>query len=193
MYIEGNVPGFSSHLSRYTAPNELLCVTVLANKDNLTDLTTVSRQIAGAYNSTLSGPFGSPWSVATESPYSVNETIDRLRHIITSQGGTIFAEIDHSANAQKVKQSLSETKILVIGNPSKGTDLMKANQSISLDLPLRISVWHEDATKEVWIAFTDPIELAHAYKIEGQDALLAQIHQALTSTIRKATSPNFLK
>ena len=192
MYIQGNLLGFSSHLSRYTAPNELICVTILANKDNLSDLTVLARQIAGAYNSTLAGPVVSPWSVVNQSPYCVNETIERLRHVILAQGGTVFAEVDHADNAAKAKQSLAEAKIPIVGNPSKGTDLIKANMAITLDLPLRISVWSDEKTKEVWVSFIDPVELARAYQVEGHDALLAQMRQGLCNAIKKAIISDFL-
>ena len=44
MDIKGSVPGYSSYLSRFTDPAELVCVTLLANKDGVdfTNLLTLS-------------------------------------------------------------------------------------------------------------------------------------------------------
>lgn len=52
MLIEGSGTGFSSLLSRYTAPEDLLCVTLLANRDGL-DLTELARRIAAAFDPRL--------------------------------------------------------------------------------------------------------------------------------------------
>lgn len=42
MEIKGSSPGFSAYLSRFTAPGDLVCVTLLANKEGL-DLTGLAR------------------------------------------------------------------------------------------------------------------------------------------------------
>jgi D-alanyl-D-alanine carboxypeptidase len=52
MLVEGSGAGFSSLLSRYTAPEDLLCVTLLANRDGL-DLTELARRIAAAFDPRL--------------------------------------------------------------------------------------------------------------------------------------------
>ena len=71
MEIKGNIPGYSSFLSRFTDPSELLCVTLLVNKDNVADLDILARKIAGAFETNLAAPRGSAWSVTMQSPYSV--------------------------------------------------------------------------------------------------------------------------
>jgi len=52
MIATGSGDGFSSHLSRFTNPNELICVTLLANKEGL-DLTPLAMKIAAAHNPSL--------------------------------------------------------------------------------------------------------------------------------------------
>lgn len=54
MIASGSTDGFSSHLSRFTHPTELICVTLLANKEGL-DLTPLAMRIAAAHNPKLSG------------------------------------------------------------------------------------------------------------------------------------------
>lgn len=187
MYIEGNVPGFTSFLSRFTAPTELVCVTLLANRDNVHNFEILGRKIAGAYDEKLATPPTAPWIVTRQSPYSVNETMDRLADVITQQGGKVFARIDHSGEAAKVSQQLTPTQVLVIGNPSKGTGLMVANAAIAIELPLRAMAW-QDSAGQVWLSFTDPVALGRAYKVEGQDPLLRQMFLGLSAAVRKATS-----
>lgn len=52
MIIEGSGSGFSVLLSRYTAPSDLLCVTLLANREGL-DLAPLARRIAAAFDARL--------------------------------------------------------------------------------------------------------------------------------------------
>ena len=158
MEIKGNIPGYSSFLSRFTHPDELLCVTLLANKGNLSDLDILGRKIAGAFNSTLGVPEGgSSWTETIQSPYSVKDTIER--------GGTVFASVDHAAEAKKTNQTLLDTEVVIIGNPAKGTILMQKNATFALDLPLRIMAT-QDNSGQVWLSFTDPVALAKEYHLD---------------------------
>lgn len=52
MITTGSGQGFSSLLSRYTDPKELLCVTLLANKEGL-DLQPLAERIAAAYDANI--------------------------------------------------------------------------------------------------------------------------------------------
>lgn len=52
MVSTGSGQGFSSLLSRYTDPKELLCVTLLANKEGL-DLQPLAERIAAAYDASI--------------------------------------------------------------------------------------------------------------------------------------------
>ena len=53
MDIKGSIPGYTSFLSRFTHPEELVCVTLMANKEGV-DFTNLARKIAGAYGDLLS-------------------------------------------------------------------------------------------------------------------------------------------
>lgn len=187
MYIEGNVPGFSSFLSRFTAPSELLCVTLLANRDQIPNLDELGRKIAGAYDARLGPPAGAIWNATRQSAFSVADTLNRLENIIKQNGGKIFARINHSQEAAMAKQSLPPTEVLIFGNPNVGTSLMQANNAMAIDLPLRAMAW-QDKDGSVWLSFTNPVEVAKAYGIEGQDALLLKMYQALSNAAKKATS-----
>ncbi|MFJ1268375.1 serine hydrolase [Legionella lytica] len=185
MHIKGNIPGFSAFLSRFTAANELVCVTLLANKENLTDLDILARKIAAAFDIKLAAMDGGLKAETIQSPYTVQQTIERLRSIVSKKGGKIFAHIDHSAEANKVNQSLLPTEVLIIGNPAKGTALMQENPAVALDLPLRIMVT-EDQNGEVWLNFADPIKLKEDYHLQGNEA--RQIATALRNLCEQAVS-----
>lgn len=185
MEIKGAIPGYSAFLSRFTAANELVCVTLLANKENLPDLDILGRKIAAAFDINLAAPEGAPGTETLQSPYSVRETIERLKTIINKQGGTLFAHIDHSHEAKKANQILLPTEVIIIGNPEKGTALMQENAAIALDLPLRIMVT-EDKNGQVWLSFTDPVYLGQEYHLHPND--LKQIATGVRKICEKAIS-----
>ncbi|MBT6273041.1 MAG: DUF302 domain-containing protein [Chromatiales bacterium] len=48
---------------------------------------------------------------------------------------------------------LRPTQVLIFGNPKVGTQLMTSQQSIALDLPIRVAAWQDGV---VWIAYRAP-------------------------------------
>src|SRR5258705_8106653 len=89
------------------------------------------------------------------SNHSVDETVNRLKHLLHSQGVTLFALVDHSGEAEKVGMKMRPTKLLIFGNPKAGTPLMLAAPSIAIDLPLKVLVWEDDQGK-AWISYNSP-------------------------------------
>ena len=88
--------------------------------------------------------------IHTQSPRSVDETLQRLRSALESKGIMIFATIDHSGEAAKVGMEMHPTKVLIFGNPKGGTPVMLAAPTTAIDLPLKALVW-EDAQGKVWV------------------------------------------
>lgn len=88
------------------------------------------------------------------SPYSVTETIDRLKAILQAKGITVFARIDQKAEAEKVGLSMPPTQLLLFGNPKAGTPVMVAEPTIALDLPLKVLAW-EATDGKVWLSYND--------------------------------------
>jgi uncharacterized protein (DUF302 family) len=89
------------------------------------------------------------------SQHSVNETIEKLKHILQAKGVTLFALVDHSGEAEKAGLKMPNTKLLIFGSPKAGTPVMQATPSAALDLPLKILV-AEDPQGKVWISYTAP-------------------------------------
>lgn len=188
MDIRGNVPGFSVYLSRFTAPTELVCVTLCANKSDV-DLTDLARRIAGAFDRKLGPPAGPPGMTSLESAYPVAATADRLADFLKSKGIEIVARIDHMAAAKKQGLDLRPTQVLIFGNPAVGTLLMQARPSIALDLPLRVAVW-EEADGTVWVGTHDVAALAKAHGIADRGPTVAAMRTALTAALAHATCPD---
>jgi uncharacterized protein (DUF302 family) len=79
--------------------------------------------------------------VTRSSPFSVEETVDRLQKVLEAKGIRLFALVDHSGEAEKVGLAMPPTKLLIFGNPAAGTPVMLAAPTVALDLPLKILVW----------------------------------------------------
>ena len=63
---------------------------------------------------------------------------------------------------------------------------MQEDQSISLELPLRISIW-EDETGSTWLAFPRMGRLAERYGL-GQHPVTGKMQALLEELVRKAGS-----
>jgi uncharacterized protein (DUF302 family) len=124
----------------------------------------------------------------TRSAHDVNETINRLEAALRAKGITIFARIDHAANAKRVDISLRPEQLLIFGNPKLGSPLMQSNAMVGLDLPLKALAW-EDADGKVWLAYTDPKTIAARYRIEDRSALIDKMTGALKNFAATATHP----
>jgi CubicO group peptidase (beta-lactamase class C family)/uncharacterized protein (DUF302 family) len=185
MEVKGNSPGFSSYLSRFTQSAELVCVTLLTNKEGV-DLTVLARDIAAAYKDDL-GPASVPRTlVAEESKYSAQETVARIKANLATARVPLFATFDHAANAQTVGEQLRPTTVLVFGSPKVGTKLMVQEQTIGLELPLRVLVW-EDAIGRTWIGYPDLDGLASRYGIKDQGTIDA-MNKAMEAVVNRAAN-----
>jgi uncharacterized protein (DUF302 family) len=102
--------------------------------------------------------------VSKRSASGLAETVARLKEVVSQRGLTLFAEIDHQANAQSVDLQMQPATVLIFGNARAGTPLMVASPLMALDLPLRTLVW-EDAKGGVWVSYNSPAYLAERYGI----------------------------
>ncbi|MEM7569893.1 MAG: DUF302 domain-containing protein [Pseudomonadota bacterium] len=120
-----------------------------------------------------------------ESPASVTETMDSFQAAVEARGLTVFARIDHSANAQKAGLSLEPNQVLIFGNPQVGTQLMAVDPDIGLDLPLKALV-RQTSTGSV-LVMHDPAAVATRYGIRTLDPLLGKMRSVLRALGKAAT------
>ncbi|AXB80391.1 DUF302 domain-containing protein (plasmid) [Novosphingobium sp. P6W] len=163
MEVKGDSPGFSSYLSRFTESDELVCVTLLTNKEGV-DLTVLARQIAAAYRGETGPNIDQRQIVAQESKFDPAETIARIKSGLAAAKVPVFASIDHAENARGIGQQLRATTVITFGNPKVGTKLMLENQAIGLELPLKMLVW-QDARGRTWIGYPNLDTLAARYEL----------------------------
>jgi uncharacterized protein (DUF302 family) len=102
--------------------------------------------------------------VSIASKHSVKESLDRLEADLKAKNITVFARVDHAAGAASVAMPLRPTEVLIFGNPKAGTPLMQANQTIGIDLPLKILGW-QDADGKVWLTYNEPSWLARRHHL----------------------------
>ena len=118
---------------------------------------------------------------------SAGDTMDALIEAIVKAGMTVFARIDHAANAASVGLSLRPTELVMFGNPAKGTELMLDEQSSGLDLPFRALAW-EDENGEVWLTYNDPHWIGRRHELDYKShGVLAAIESGMASLARWAT------
>jgi uncharacterized protein (DUF302 family) len=110
--------------------------------------------------------------ITVASPYTVDETVERLEAAIRARGLTLFATVDHSGEAARVGLTLRPTKLLIFGSPVAGTPLMVAAPLLALDLPLKALVWQDD-TGRVRVSYNSPAYLGQRHHLP--EALLPNI------------------
>lgn len=114
---------------------------------------------------------------------SVAEAVAQVRQSLTEKGFTIFADIDHQANAEKVELELTEARTLIFGNPMAGTKLMQKDITMSLDLPLRLAIVNNAGQTQLVHQTSE--DYTAAYQVEGHPVLekVAGLFAALTAEL----------
>jgi uncharacterized protein (DUF302 family) len=102
--------------------------------------------------------------VNVPSQHSVDETVEKLKGILTARGVMLFALVDHSGEAAKDGLHMPNTKLLIFGSPKAGTPVMLAAPGIAIDLPLKILVW-EDASGKTWLSYNSPAYLQERHHV----------------------------
>ena len=124
--------------------------------------------------------------IKIKSAHSVTETINKLEAVLNKKGMTIFKRVDHAAGAEKAGLQLRPTELLIFGNPKVGTPLMLCSQTAALDLPQKALVY-KDESGQVWLVYNDPAYMAKRHNIQGCDAAVQKVTNALANFSRIAT------
>lgn len=57
---------------------------------------------------------------------------------LKAKGLTVFAVVDHRANAERAGLTLRPTTLVVFGNPKVGTPMMEAAPTMGIELPMKV-------------------------------------------------------
>ncbi len=127
--------------------------------------------------------------VTVESKKEFDETFIFLQEILKANPAiTIFAIVDHSANADGVGLSLRPTKLIIFGNPILGTPLMQNSQTMGIDLPQKFLIY-EDEKGNVFVDYNDPAYLAGRHGIKNSDEIINKIAGALQKLSKGVAAP----
>src|SRR5947208_13522230 len=113
-----------------------------------------------------------------ESTFGPKETMDRLEAEIHQKGMNVFARIDHAAGAANVGLALAPTELIIFGNPRGGTPLMQSVQTAGIDLPLKVLVW-QDAASKTWLSYNEPSWIAQRHGIINSQPVIGNLTAAL--------------
>lgn len=125
--------------------------------------------------------------IKVASKNSVSQTVEKLTNALTSKGLTVFDVIDHQKGAQNVAIELNPTTVVIFGNPKMGSKLMNCDQTIGLDLPMKMLVW-QDNKGSVWLGYTSPKVLAQKYELDPCKDLLVKMEGAMHNFAQVATN-----
>lgn len=118
---------------------------------------------------------------------SFNETVEKVIFFIKKKEFTIFAQIDHAAEAIKEGLSLRPTKLIIFGNPTIGTILMKDRQSSGIDLPVKILIW-EGANGKTWLSYNSMSFLKAKHQLgEESNGILRKIEKVVAGICAEAS------
>ena len=117
-------------------------------------------------------------SKTTSNSINVDSLATQLISKVKSKGFKVIADVDHAVGAAKVDLQLRPTRTLIFGNPLGGTKLMQQDQTIGIDLPLKILIW-EDENGASNLSYFNGSELTSRYGITEPQAVIEKVNGAL--------------
>lgn len=124
--------------------------------------------------------------VKAKSAYSMQETIDRITKDVETKGIKLFNVIDQAKLAKNAGVDIKPSTLIVFGNPPLGTQFLSAKPESGLDWPVRLLVF-EDASGQVWTAYTDFKWIARRHGIKNRDPqfmMASEVIASITSSVQ---------
>jgi uncharacterized protein (DUF302 family) len=125
--------------------------------------------------------------IRVKSTYGMDDTLVRIKKDIAAKGLRFFDEIDQAQLAAGAGIKLPPSVLLMFGNPPLGIQFLTANPYAGLDWPVRMLVF-EDATGQVWIAYSDFAFIANRHHISGREAQFKMASEVAASIAASAQS-----
>lgn len=124
--------------------------------------------------------------VKAKSAYSMQETVDRITKDVETKGIKLFNVIDQAKLAKDAGVDIKPSTLIVFGNPPLGTQFLSAKPESGLDWPVRLLVF-EDASGQVWTAYTDFKWIARRHGIKNRDPqfmMASEVIASITSSVQ---------
>ncbi len=127
-----------------------------------------------------------------KSEFDVNTTINRLETLVKQNGMTVFLRLNQGLNAINLGMELRPMELLIFGNPKIGTFLMNDNQTIGIDLPMKILAWQNEDGETI-ITFNDPFYLAERHNLnERSMQTISMMSAMINDTANKIASSEII-
>ncbi len=103
-----------------------------------------------------------------ESSLSVNKASEKLEKLLKEKEFKLIAKVEHDKAAKNADLELRPTRLFIFGKPQMGSQLMKLNSTIGLDLPMKILIW-EDENGKTQVSYFKGSFLAKRHSIENEE------------------------
>ncbi|MFK7825742.1 MAG: DUF302 domain-containing protein [Oligoflexales bacterium] len=113
-----------------------------------------------------------------KSKLTVENAYKKVEEKINSLGFTVFAKIDHQANAKKAGLNLPPNIVIIFGKAKAGTKLMLESPEVGFDLPLKIQIYKSE--KGSAINYPDVSLFKKKYQIKKETMILSKIEGVLS-------------
>lgn len=113
-------------------------------------------------------------------------TLARLFEALDRRELTVFAVIDHAANAEGIGEALPFSTVVIFGAPEAGTPLIRAVPLMGAALPLRALVYEQDG--ETFLAVTGVDNLARDVPPGAGGEVIDRMRDALRALSDEVTS-----
>lgn len=103
-----------------------------------------------------------------ESSLSVDKASEKLEKLLKEKEFKLIAKVEHDKVAKNAGLQLRPTRLFIFGKPQVGSQLMKLNSTIGLDLPIQLLIW-EDENGKTQVSYFKGSFLANRHSIENEE------------------------
>ncbi len=125
--------------------------------------------------------------IKVASPYSVDESLNRLTTVVEGAGAKVFARVEHAKGAAMINEELAPMALLIFGKPEVGTPAMQMNPLAGVALPARVLAY-QDADGKVWLAYENPADMLADFDIPADAPFVMMLTKVLGGLTGKAVA-----
>ena len=123
-----------------------------------------------------------------QSKYSVKESTERIISIIKKKNLVYFETVAHDEIAKSRGIKINPTKIILFEDSEFTSNLISCEQTVALDLPLKIMVWEESG--DVYIGYIDPLLMRRRFLIKGCAETLTSMSSLMNRIVNESLRTN---
>ena len=125
--------------------------------------------------------------IKVASPYSVDESLNRLTAVVEGAGAKVFARVEHAKGAAMIGEELAPMALLIFGKPEVGTPAMQMNPLAGVALPARVLAYQDEGGK-VWLAYENPADMLADFDIPADAPIVMKLTKVLGALTGKAVA-----